>query len=187
MLGAEFVFRDWTKRKGTLLFLHILLKWLLLTKQQDAGLWECGPAAPVQHISASSAVRAPSWDAREDSGTASRQHFPSNIISFVFFSYISISVRKQQSVSFHQRMKGDSNKIGKVMLLLPKYLWNKVLPFSYLFLNHTRANCYIHFQHLCLCERNLGRNYLNNVFLIFLVYSTLFVQSHYDSHGRFWV
>jgi len=106
---------------------------------------------------------------------------------FVFFTYINISVRKQQSVSVYQVVKDTSNKTEEVIVLLPKCPWNKVLLFSYLFLNHIHANCCFHFLHLCLCERNLGRNYLNNVFLVFLVYSTLFVQSHYDSRGRFLV
>lgn len=160
---------------------------MLLTEQQGAGWrgWSSSPcpADPPQCCSQSPFC----GDTRKEDVTASRQHFPSNIILFVFFTYINISVRTQRSVSFHLAVKYISNKMEAVMLLLPKYLQNKVLTFSCLFLNHIQTNCCIRFLHPWLCERNLGRNYLNNVFLIFLVYSTLFVQSHYDSHGRFWV
>lgn len=103
VLGAEFVFRDGAKRKGKDSSLSVLLlKWLLLPKHRDAGLGERGPAAPAQRISARTAARAPSRDARKENVTASRQPFPSNIMLFVFFTYINISVRQQQSVSFHQ-------------------------------------------------------------------------------------
>lgn len=53
-----------------------------------------------------------------------------------------------------------------------------------LFLNHIPTSSCIYFLQYCLGERKLGRNYLNNVFLIFLVYSTGFVQSHYDRRWK---
>lgn len=158
----------------------------LLREQQGAG-WRGWSSSPCPADPSQWCCQSPSWKIRKEDITASRKHFPNNIILFVIFTYINTSVRKQWSVSFHPAVKYISNKMGAVMLLLPKYLQNKVLAFSCLFLNHIHTNCCILFLHPWLCERNLGRNYLNNVFLIFLVYSTLFVQSHYDSHGRFWV
>lgn len=163
------------REKGeTLLSLHFPLKRLLLTEMQDWGTHAGGSCTAdlCPHRCQSSFPRC-----KERKRYTSRKPFHSSISLFVFFTYINISVRKQQSVSFHHAVKDTPNKIGEVRLLLPKY--------SHLFLNHIHDNCCIHFLHLCLCERNLGRNYLDNVFLIFLVYSTLFVQSHYDSRGRF--
>lgn len=108
---------------------------------------ECGAAAPAQQIHPSTAVGAPYGDTRKEDVTASRQHFPNNIILFVFFTYINVSVRKQQSVPFHLAVKYVSNKMGAGMLLLPKYLQNEMLTFSYLFLNHIHTNCCICFLH----------------------------------------